>query len=558
MVDRLRRRLQHEVGELFEPGPPRARHHAESPDGVAATGRPEASDVAVDVLAAGGNAFDAAIAAAYALGVCEPFASGLGGQTAVIAHDARTGRTIVLDGSSRAPHRVEPGGLTDEQRMYGYRACTIPSTPATLDYLRRQLGTMPLDRLLDPAIRLAEEGCTVTRLQESITRTAHPWLSTRSARRFFLDDDGEVPEAGSVLRQPELASTFRRLAEAGVEDFYRGRIARAIVDDMREHGGLLHEDDLAQIPWPLERRAYTTSFRGRDVHTFGPPGAGRVLISILNVLERVEQRGRDPRTPEGALLLARLGRRTQLDRRRDPYDPDFYPQLGGERMLSPEYADELVAELLAHDPDDVRFEDVAPDAPGRGETTHLSVMDREGNAIALTQSIERFYGSFEAHPELGVVYNNYLSTLHVDDMNSPYYLRPGARPWASVAPTLVFHGDRPVLAMGSPGSERIVSSMVQVMLHLEREDPLAAVAAPRLHPELDGRVAMERERFSAQVVDHLEARGHTVDDKGPWAFYFGSVQFVQSDGLRLRAVADCRRDGAARGVGVDRHAQEER
>jgi gamma-glutamyltranspeptidase/glutathione hydrolase len=182
-----------------------------------------------------------------------------------------------------------------------------------------------------------------------------------------------------------------------------------------------------------------------------------------------------------------------------------------------------------------------------GETTHLSVMDRFGNAVALTQSIERVFGSFAASPQLGFLYNNYMSAFEYEDMGHPYYLRPNAVPWASVAPTIVFRGRRPWLAIGSPGSGRITSSIMQVLLRLDRQSPLDAVAAPRLHCSIAGKVSLEVARLRDDIPKTLERHGFTIDPREPYSFYMGCVQLVMFENKMFVGVADPRRDGSAAG-----------
>jgi len=182
-----------------------------------------------------------------------------------------------------------------------------------------------------------------------------------------------------------------------------------------------------------------------------------------------------------------------------------------------------------------------------GETTHLSVMDRDGNVVALTQSIERVYGAAVATPTLGFLYNDYMSAFDYEDISHPYYLRPNAVPWASVAPTIVFRGRRPWLAFGSPGSERIVSALLQVLLRLSKQSAFDAVCAPRLHCSLEGKVSLEASRMRNDIPEALRSAGYDVDIREPFAFYLGCVQLVMRDGDDLIGVADPRRDGAAMG-----------
>ena len=510
---------------------------AVSSGGVAATQHFLATDAAVQILEASGNAVDAAVAAAFALGVCEPAASGLGGQTMMLIHLARSRRTFALDGSSRSPNRTILKELTPDQRRRGYRATTVPSTPAVLSYALERYGTLPLHEVIAPAIQLAEQGYQVTELQRKLLRRVRKTLQQGAAAELFLKGGRKSFRVGERFRQPALADTLRRLSNAGINDFYTGRIAKQIHEDMARNNGLITEEDLAQIPWPIERRPVSCQFEDFRVTTFPPPGAGRTLVELLNIISHVPKKYRTVDTPGGALMLAQAIRQANRDRTDRPFDPNFYAQVTQKRMSSPDYAREIARWSLRN----IR---------SGGETTHLSVMDRYGNVVALTQSIERVYGACVATPELGFLYNNYMLDFEDQDMTHPYYLRPNAVPWASVAPTIIFRGRRPWVAIGSPGSQRIVSATAQVFLRLLGQLPLESVDAPRLHCSPEGVVSLEASRMRSDIPAVLERHGFTIDVREPYSFYLGCVQLAMRQGDKFIGVADPRRDGAAGGPAV--------
>jgi gamma-glutamyltranspeptidase/glutathione hydrolase len=501
---------------------------------MVSTAHHRATAVAVDVLADGGNAIDAAVTAAFALGVCEPQASGLGGQTILMIHLAEPRRTFALDGSSRAPNRATPGTLDARARRRGYRATTVPATPAALGYTLERFGTMRLPRVMEPSIALAEEGFEVTGLLHALMKREARNLRRGNAATVFLRGGARPHPVGSLLRQPALGATLRRIASAGIEDFYTGEIARHIHDDMQHNDGILRDDDLAQIPWPIERKPVATRFGSLRILTCPPPGAGRVLVEMLHLLEQFPPKLWNPDTPRGALLLAEVMRQAALDRADRPFDANFYSQESGRRMTSREYAARAAAPIRRR-------------LRTRGETTHLSVMDRFGNVVGLTQSIERVFGSFVMTPELGFLYNNYMMAFEHEDISHPYSLRPNAAPWASVAPTVTFRGKRPWLVIGSPGSERIVTSVLQVLLRLRDHSPFEAVDAPRLHCSAEGKVSLEASRFRDDIPTALERRGFEVDARDPYSFYLGCVQLVLRERGGFTGVADPRRDGSAGG-----------
>jgi len=303
---------------------------------------------------------------------------------------------------------------------------------------------------------------------------------------------------------------------------------------MENNDGLIHRDDLSNIPYPIERETVSSRFGNMFVHTMPPPGAGRPLLEMLNILKKFPAGDRNPDTPHGALLLAEIMRRAQLDRHDRPFDPSFYQQIQDCRMLSNDYA-KLVARQIQK-----RIKT-------SGETTHLSVMDKDGNVVSLTQSIERVYGAKVVNPDLGFLYNNYMSAFEYEDMSHPYYLRPNGVPWASVAPTIIFKSKKPWLAIGSPGSERIVSTIAQVILRLAYQAPFDAVAAPRMHCSFDGKVSLEAACMRDDILPFLKSRGFTIDQREPMSFYLGCVQMVLHENDEFIGVADPRRDGSAKG-----------
>lgn len=506
--------------------------------GMVATQHSGATDAGKEILADGGNAVDAAVASAFALGVCEPQASGLGGQSMILAHLPAIRKTLAIDGSSHAPSRAMVEGFKDkENRLSGYTATTVPSTPAVLAYMLEQYGSMPLHRVLEPSIRLAKEGYAITDLQQKLQQREIKKWEQGNASTLFLKKGKKPYSTGENFIQPVLGSTLSDIAKKGIDYFYRGEIAARIEEDMINNGGYIRRDDLANIPYPIERRPISGKFESLRVVTFPPPGAGRTLIEMLNILSQFPAKQRDINSLEGLALLVEIIRRAQLDRIDRPFDPNFYPQVQDRRMLSMEYA-KLAAKQMAK-----RVKRTT------GETTHLSVMDDSGNIVALTQSIERVYGSFNATSDLGFLYNNYMSAFDYSDITHPHYLRANGVPWASVAPTIVFKGKRPIIAIGSPGSERIASSIVQVILRLlDGMPPLEAVTAPRLHCSVGGCVHLEASRFRNDLIPFLKKRGLTIKEKEPFAFYMGCIQMVLKAGKNnFVGIADPRRDGSASG-----------
>ncbi len=510
--------------------------------GMVSAAFPEAARAGAAILEAGGNAADAACATALALGVCEPAASGVGGQTMALVH--MNGRTLSLDGSGPVPSRY-PTNNPLPVEANGYRATTVPTTLAVLGHLHRRWGRLPWQQLVEPAIGIAREGYGITPLQRALQmreKDLFGEVEGHSGVRYFLKAPGVPHEVGHLFRQPELAALLEGVAREGPEHFYLGPPARAVDADMREHGGYLRADDLAAIPWPVERGLVEGEYRGARVVTTPPPMGGRSLLGILRTLEARPSAFLASDGWPTCRFLAEVFRSALVERRAAMTDPGGYDP----------GADPLLAEGLRL-PGGTEPGSGRPDRP-TGQTTHLSVMDGEGNAVGITQSVNMVYGAKAAAAGLGFLYNNYMLDLDTTDPSHPHHLRPGGRPWSYACPTLVLKDGAPWLLAGSPGSDRIITTVAQFLVNLlDRGLELdAAVARPRLHCTVDGVVSLEAERFPPEVVAGFEAGGYRLIRREPWSFHHGAIHAVlREPGTGIfQGMAEVRRDGDAAGPGA--------
>jgi gamma-glutamyltranspeptidase/glutathione hydrolase len=511
-----------------------ARHWtASSGSGVIATAHFLATAIGARVLARGGNAVDAAVAASLALSVCESAGSGIGGMAMMIVHRAEERRTFAVEGPCRAPRLATPEAVRAAHRYRGHRAVAVPTMLAVLDHALARYGTLPFAELVEPAIELAERGFPFSPLQREVALQYEDGLRPRSGARFFLDDDGNVRQVGFRFKQPVLARTLRRLQAAGVRDFYQGEVAAGIDRDMRANDGFVRADDLAEAVAVRESEPVRAPCGDGEACTLGPPGGGLALAQLLLMSAALRERI-DLDSDRGVVWLAELICQARSDRKRTSKRIAAHGLRGADDLLDPELAREAIERLAA-----------PPDEPG--ETTHLSVMDRFGNAVGLTQSLERSYGSCEAAAAFGFLYNGYLRAFKVRATNHPHFLRPGAVARSNAAPTIVMAGERPQIVLGSTGSERMVSGIFEVLLRLRTAEPFAAVHAPRLHSTPQRSVLWEAARFPAGSSEALERRGFVLEDLGPYSFKVGGLQLAMRQGDRLVAVADPRRDGAASG-----------
>ncbi len=511
-----------------------------------------ATEAGVRILEKGGNAVDAAVAAAFCLGVTEPQASGLGGQSMVLLHHCPGEKpvTLALDGSSRAPFVINPELLPAKPLNQGIRATTVPSTPATLGYLLETYGTLTLDKILQPSILAAREGFRITALQHRLLSREKEKFTDELVQSIFFKN-GRPLNAGDIAYQPQLAGCLERIVEKGWRDFYLGDIGEQIIEDMQKRGGLITKIDLSQIPLPVQRKVLNSSYRGYALATFPPPGAGRTMVQILKTLDQIEPEKLVPDSPLYYLLLAMTFRTALMDRERFPIDPVLYPQLNDKGMIDKETA-LRVASRIKNLVSYLVGEQFTP-PPASGETTHLSAADAYGNIVGITQSIEHVFGAKTMAEKLGFFYNNYMSAYNYTNMLHPNYLLPGGRPWSSVAPTLLFRENgQPFMILGSPGSERISTILAQVICRvIDCGQELAyAIEAPRFHAGRTGKVAIEKRSYRPEVVELLDRAGFTVRSRGDYSFYLGSVQAVElpkQPGGVFIGISDPRRDGIARG-----------
>jgi gamma-glutamyltranspeptidase/glutathione hydrolase len=516
--------------------------------GMVATAHYLGTAAAFAMLERGGNAFDAAVAAAFALGVCEPAGSGLGGMTVILAHHAATGRTFLIDGSCRAPRAASPSEVARSRRYRGHRAVAVPRGVATLRHALVRYGRLGRSDVLGPAIAIAQEGHATTPLQHALARRYRGPLRRGNAGALLLDEDHQPWPVETVLRQPALARTLRRLDDDGLEDFYRGAIAREIVADMERNEGFVRAGDLEGASEVSETEPIWGRLDDSRVATAGPPGGGLALLQMLQMASSVSWEDLDLGHPRGVVQVAALIARARADRVRRRLLTGAEALGDAADLLDPRSAAQAAKECLEETPEH-RGVTRPPEATGHGETTHVSVMDGEGNVVSLTQSIERSFGAAVMTPELGFIYNGYLRAFKVRNQRHPHYLRPGAPARSNAAPTIVIRDGRAWAALGSAGSERICSGIFEVLLRLRRDHPFDAVHGPRLHATPQRHVLWEEERFPEGSRDALLERGFTLESLGPYSFQVGGLQLVTRDGPTFTGVADPRRDGAAAGPG---------
>jgi len=507
-----------------------------------AAGTPEAADAGAEILAAGGNAADAAVAVALTLAVTEPAGSGLGGAASPILY-LPGGDVVVIAGPSRAPAEL-PAGI-DAPALRNHQAATVPSFVRVLETLYERFGSRRLSwsRLLAPAIRHAESGIRLGWFRHrSLVRNAHVLGGSASAAGVFLLPDGRIPAPEDVLRQPALARTLRRLADRGAGDFYTGEIARRIARDMEANRGWITEHDLAELPDPEVVPAVAGTYRGWEVYTLPPPSGGWVVMQALNILEQAP--GEDLRLTEEnrSIWMAEALRAAYRTRRHSPVSDlnDYHEEV--RTRISKQTARALHQQI---------------EPPDRGETTHFSIVDGDGLAVGVTQSINSYFGARALAPELGFLYNNYMSefTTNPAKERHPFALRPRGPAYSCMGAAILARDGAAGLVLGSPGGGRITSAVIQTVSAWVdgRCSVDEAVRAPRMHyiPRTD-HLHLERFPSRPSEVLALQRRGFaptipvTTFRRNSLDSYFGGIHAVAREQGEWVGAADPRRDGAVR------------
>lgn len=529
--------------------------------GMVVAGHPQAAEAGLAVLKAGGNAIDAAVATSLALGVAEPYASGLGGKLMLLYYDVASGRTHVVEAMDASGSIDVPAYLRRpvEERSYGYGAACVPGLAAGLWAAHQKWGGRPWAEDVQPAIALAQAGFRVLAKSRDMFEEQTKKLHRGDAEiaRLYLPG-GRLPEIDSLLPNPDLARTLELLAQHGRNGFYRGPVAQAMASAATKGGGTITQGDLANYEARLTEPV-GVDFQGYRVECAPPPANGSaMLLPALKALEDGSFGGGPLRT---AANLDRLGRVWRL------VEPDAYRLIGDapesrfnfERLVAPDAIRALRARAFTGVP-------AQPAAAGLEEseaesvmaaTTHFLIVDRHGNVVCATQSLSVHFGAGVVPPGTGVVLNNSMSNFEYKDANNPNYLAPGRRPRSTISPTIVLRGGRPILALGIPGATRIPTAMLQVLLdHLVLHRSLAeAIGDTRFHfmiPWKEGDIeTFEAEQsFPAVTADALRALGWKVELPEPAGRgrRFGGINAVElsSDGA-LTGYADPRRTNAAAG-----------
>ena len=529
-------------------------HPVYGKNGMVASEQGLATQVGLDILKQGGNAIDAAVGVGFALAVVLPNAGNIGGGGFMVLHDDKTGKDVAIDFREIAPAKASrdmyldnQGNVIDGKSLFTHDASGVPGTVAGMEYALKKWGTMPLSKVLEPAIKLADKGFIVSDVLAQTLKEEKSTLGKWSASKAIFFKNGEPLKSGDLLVQKDLAKSLRLIAKQGAKAFYQGEIATKIAKEMQSQGGTMTLEDLKAYK-VVERQPIIGDYRGYKVVTMPPPSSGGVhLIEILNMLEHYPIKEDGVNSAKNIHHMAESMKLAYADRSEYLGDPDFVkiPVTG---LTSKAYANERVKTI-----DDNKARLSSTIKPGKpqpyesDQTTHFSVMDKAGNAVAVTYTLNLNFGSGIVVEGTGILLNNEMDDFSVKPgVPNAFGLVGGAanaieakkRPLSSMTPTIVMKNNKPWLVTGSPGGARIITTVLQSVVNtIDHEmNPAEAIITPRVHHQwLPDELRVE-EGISPDTIKLLQDKGHKVVTKAP----MGRIQIIQADDSGFYGYSDPR------------------
>ena len=523
-----------------------------------------ASEVGASTLQAGGNAVDAAIATAFALAVTWPSAGNIGGGGFLVYH-GDDGMATTFDFREKAPMAATErmylgldGKVVNNSNHFGPLAVGVPGTVAGLYLAHQRLGSMAWSDLVQPAVELARNGIPITySLQTGFERSASRLRQYPASARKFFKADGSFYRLGETWVQPDLAHTLELIRDHGADGFYRGENAERFAGFMADIGGLITEEDLAAYE-AKEREPIRGSYRGYNIVSMPPPSSGGVgMVQMLNILEGFDLAAMGHNSADYLHVLTESMRRAYSDRAEHLGDPDFNEAMPLDRLLDKDYASELRASI-----DMTQKSESSPELFAQvyesEETTHFSVVDKDGNMVSLTYTLEFGYGSAITVAGGGYLLNNELGDFNavpgVTDLRgqigtAPNLVAAEKRPLSRMTPTIVARDGKPLFAVGSPGGKTIINTTMQVILNvIDHGFNIAeAIEAGRIHHQwLPDITSIESNALSADTLNSYQNRGHQIRERGSQGAAMG-VYYDRDQDLFLGAADSRRGDGGAVG-----------
>ncbi len=521
---------------------------------MVSSGKSEASQVGIEILEKGGNAIDAAVAVGFAIGVAEPATSGIGGGGFMTIKPTDEEEAVFIDFREFAPENATPdmwqvnqnGTVRNKENVIGAKSVSVPGEVAGMIEALKRYGTMCLEDVIAPAIRLAEEGIIVSKMMEKmLVDYAEHLEKCEDAKRIFLNG-GSGYKAGDLFKNPDLAESLKKIGKEGRDAFYEGEIADAIIKTIRQQGGLITHRDLKEYKVEF-RKPIVGEYRGYTIISSPPPSSGGAhIIQALNILENYDIRTLEVNSAEYLHLFSETFKLVYEDRSKFMGDTDFVdvPVKG---IRSKEYA-RILSEKIdmnvarnpdCYDPWNYEHED----------TTHYSIGDQFGNLVSVTKTINHFFGSCMVAEGTGILLNDTMADFSTKryDINS---VDKRKKPLSTMAPTIILKDKKPFAVVGSPGGARIINIVVQVISKLIDHDMdiQEAVNSPRITQNTSNVIYYEN-RLQAESIERLLQMGHEVFERQAWDHKMGGVNGIKFLANNLiTGGADPRRDGQAFGI----------
>jgi gamma-glutamyltranspeptidase / glutathione hydrolase len=550
--------------------PTGGRFPAYAKNGMVVSASMIASEIGRDVLKKGGNAIDAAIATAFALAVTWPTAGNIGGGGFIVYAD-KEGNATTIDFREKAPLAATEKMYLDEQgkpikniNHEGLLSVGVPGTVAGLHLAHSRYGKLPWSQLVDPAMQLAAKGFPFTYTLHQNSKSLKAVFEKYSSTKKVMYKNGtDVYEPGELWKQPDLAATLKEIKKNGRDGFYKGKVAEKLAAFMKANGGLITQEDLLQYE-AIERKPLTGTYKGYTIQTMPPPSSGGVaLIEMLSILEGYDLNALGYRSADYVHVITEAMRRAFADRAEFLGDPDFNPDMPVDKLISKTHAEKM-RQTIAMDKtspsDSSRFGQFYESGTN---TTHLSVVDKEGNAVSLTYTLEQGYGSKVVAEGLGFFLNDEMGDFNPQPgvTNSTgqigtkaNLIAPGKRMLSSMTPAILLKDGKPVLVVGSPGGRTIINTVLQVILnHVDHQMNIAqAVEMPRFHHQwLPDQIYFEHFSIAPEVQARLKEKGHKLVEIPIGALAYPghamSIAIDRDTGYRMGAADSRGADGGAAG-----------
>lgn len=523
---------------------------------------PEAVKIGIEIVEKGGNAVDAAVATAFMIGVVEPHASGLGGGGGMVIYLKERNSFSYIDYYMQTS--LNPDTNYSREDLRTPRSICIPGTPAGLLKAHELYGSLPLKIILQPAIDIAQKGFVVSeKFYKNILDHLEVIMKNEETSNLFLKNEFPI-NIGDTVKNPQLASILKKLLTEGKDYFYKGEFAKKASLSIQENGGYITYDDFSNYQ-PVVKKPAKISYKKFEIYSSPPPQSGATMLEILNIFENYDMSDADKKwDSEEIHVFAEASKRADIDRYTYFGDPaSVNVPLNG--LLSQEYANERFADIELSELKYKNNDDIPPGNPWSydkrkskevnlndgeegGHTTHISVIDKEGNAVSLTQTLGLFFGS--GFTSQGIIFNSAMSIFY--EKPSPNHIAPRRRPLSTISPTIIMKEDNLFSVIGTPGGGRIFNVVGQKIIELLdfKLGPFEAIQDPRFNVRIRSKYLKIENRFDKETILDLKEKGYNIKLYSDFDLYFGGVQMIyfNEESRQYIGVSDSRRDGGALGL----------